>query len=142
MSEDPDADDGQSSIGNMSDEGNASLVGFGEGANSTTSGPVSLPPGLNRISSGGLNRPTSMSSNVSRPNQLASYLQQQGQHAGDEPMISASPTGSTTPEPVTEDARMVDGMTYDSDVVDTAARTPRLVTPNQSSSMFDSPSRE
>lgn len=142
MSEDPDVDDGQSSVGNMSDEGNASLVGFGEGANSTISGPVSLPPGLNRISSGGLNRPTSMNSNVSRPNQLASYLQQQGQHAGDEPMVSASPTGSTTPEPVTEDARVVDGMTFDSDIVDTAARTPRLVTPNQSSSMFDFPSRE
>lgn len=38
MSEDP--DDGVSSAG-LSDEGNASLVGFGEGAGSTVSGPVS-----------------------------------------------------------------------------------------------------
>ena len=38
MSEDQ--DDGLSSAG-MSDEGNASLVGFGEGAGSTTSGPTS-----------------------------------------------------------------------------------------------------
>lgn len=143
MSEGPDVDDGLSSVGNMSDEGNASLVGFGEGANSTISGPTSRPPGLNRISSGGLNaRPTSMSSNVSRPNPLTSYLQQQQQHAGDNSMMSPSPTGSTTPEPVTEDARMVDGMTFDSDVVDTTARTPRLVTPNQSSSGFDVPSCE
>ena len=38
MSEDQ--DDGLSSAG-MSDEGNASLVGFGEGAGSTVSGPTS-----------------------------------------------------------------------------------------------------
>lgn len=41
MSEDQDdVGDGVSSAG-MSDEGNASLVGFGEGAGSTMSGPVS-----------------------------------------------------------------------------------------------------
>ncbi|KAH0548655.1 hypothetical protein GP486_007801, partial [Trichoglossum hirsutum] len=34
-------DDGVSSVGGLSDEGNASLVGFGEGASSTTSGPIS-----------------------------------------------------------------------------------------------------
>src|SRR5256714_13520739 len=39
MSEGP--DDGASSTGDLSDEGNASLVGFGEGASSTVSGPVS-----------------------------------------------------------------------------------------------------
>ena len=39
MSEDP--DDGVSSSAGLSDEGNASLVGFGEAASSTTSGPVS-----------------------------------------------------------------------------------------------------
>jgi len=143
MSEGPDADDGVSSVGNMSDEANASLVGFGEGANSTISGPTSRPSGLSRISSGGLNtRPTSMSSNVSRPNPLASYLQQQQQHAGDSSKMPPSPTGSTTPEPLTDDARMVDGMTFDPDVVDTTARTPRLVTPSQSSGGFDVPSRE
>jgi len=38
MSEDQ--DDGVSSAG-LSDEGNASLVGFGEGAGSTVSGPIS-----------------------------------------------------------------------------------------------------
>lgn len=148
MSEGPDPDDGVSSVGNASDEGNASLVGFGEGANSTISGPTSRPSGLNRMSSGGLNaRPTSMgSANVARPNPLASYLQQQQQqqyHPDDSAMMSSSPAGSTTPEPTTEDARMVDGMTFDPDVIDTTARTPRLVTPsNQSSSGVDSMGRE
>lgn len=146
MSEGPDPDDGVSSVGNISDEGNASLVGFGEGANSTISGPTSRPAGLNRMSSGGgLNRPTSMGSTVSRPNPLASYLQQQQQQyqSGDGPMMSPSPAGSNTPEPTTEDARMVDGMTFDSDVIDTTARTPRLVTPsNRSSSGIDAMGRE
>ncbi|KAJ5632970.1 hypothetical protein N7490_009309 [Penicillium lividum] len=145
MSEDP--DDGVSSISNVSDEGNASLVGFGEGANSTISGPTSRPAGINRMSSGGTSgRPTSMgSSNVNRPNPIASYLQQQQQQqypAGD-PMMSPSPAGSSTPEPLSEDARMIDGMTFDQDVVDTTARTPRIVTPtHQSASGFGTPSRE
>ncbi|KAJ5692137.1 hypothetical protein N7462_001560 [Penicillium macrosclerotiorum] len=150
MSEGPDGDDGVSSVSvdNLSDEGNASLVGFGEGANSTISGPTSRPAGLNRVSSGGLSaRPTSMgSASVSRPNPVASYLQQQQQQqdlAGDSPMHSASPAGSNTPEPVNEDARMMDGMTFDPDVVDTTARTPRLVTPsNRSTSGHDTLGRE
>ncbi|KAG0154432.1 hypothetical protein PDIDSM_1816 [Penicillium digitatum] len=144
MSEDHE-DDGTSSVGNVSDEGNASLVGFGEGANSTCSGPISRPPGIHRISSGGIGaRPTSTgSSNVNRPNPLASYLQQQQHHAGESSMIFSSLAGSMTPEPMNEDARMVDGMTFDSDVVDTTARTPRLVfTPGHSSSGFGSPARD
>jgi hypothetical protein len=144
MSEGP--DDSVSSVGNISDEGNASLVGFGEGANSTISGPTSRPAGINRLSSGGAGaRPTSMgSSNVSRPNPIASYVQQQQQQhhdfAGDSPMMSSSPAGSNTPEPLSEDARMIDGMTFDQDVVDTTARTPRIVTPsNQGASGFGAP---
>ncbi|KAJ5971072.1 uncharacterized protein N7479_000990 [Penicillium vulpinum] len=144
MSEDHE-DDGTSSVGNISDEGNASLVGFGEGANSTYSGPISRPPAMNRVSSGGLGaRPTSIgSSNVNRPNPLASYLQQQQGHVGESSMISSSPAGSMTPEPMNEDARIVDGMTFDADVIDTTARTPRLVTtPGHSSSAFGSPGRD
>ncbi|CAG7957194.1 unnamed protein product [Penicillium salamii] len=138
MSEDH--DDETDSVGNIS-ESNASLVGFGEGANSTISGPTSRPPGLNRISSGHGNRPPSMSSNVSRPNALASYLQQQQYHAGERSMVSPSPAGSSTPEPLNEDARMVDGMTFDSGVVDTTARTPRVATPLGSNG-FGSPGRD
>ena len=53
MSEDQ--DDGVSSAG-VSDEGNASLVGFGEGASSTVSGPISNP---GRANLGGLGRTNS-----------------------------------------------------------------------------------
>ena len=45
--------------------------------------------------------------------------------------------GSVTPEPVPEDARMVNGITFDEDVVDTTVRTPRLATPNRGSSGLD-----
>ncbi|KAE8372947.1 hypothetical protein BDV26DRAFT_273104 [Aspergillus bertholletiae] len=117
MSEEP--DDGTSSVGNLSDEGDTSLVGFGEGA-STISGPISHPS-LNRASSAG--RPSSLG----RANVMPATSTQ---HSGDGGMIpvAMSPTGSSTPEPV-QDARMVDGMTYDPDVVDTTVRTPRLATP-------------
>jgi hypothetical protein len=79
--------------------------------------------------------------NVGRANPLASYIQQQQQqqqqHGGDSTMASSSLAGSITPEPVPEDARMVNGMTFDEDVVDTTVRTPRLATPNRSSSGLD-----
>ncbi|KAJ5469502.1 hypothetical protein N7539_009120 [Penicillium diatomitis] len=143
MSEDIDADD-RDSVGNISDEGNASLVGFGEGANSTISGPVSRPSGLNRMSSGSA-RPTSMGSTggnlgAARTNPLAGYLQQQQPPppmastavAGRDSMASSSAAGSVTPEPVQEDARMVNGMTYDENIIDTTVRTPRLATPSYS----------
>lgn len=48
MSEDQDMMDG-SSIGGVSDEGNASLVGFGEGAGSTVSGPTSSAPNVRNL---------------------------------------------------------------------------------------------
>ncbi|KAL5342073.1 hypothetical protein BJX70DRAFT_357675 [Aspergillus crustosus] len=114
MSEDP--DDGTSSVDNLSDEGNASLVGFGEGA-STMSGPISHP-GLNRTSSG---RPSSIGSpsrSRANPMQFSDNSHYQSALAG---------SASATPEP--SDARMMDGMTYDDDVVDTTVRTPRIATP-------------
>jgi hypothetical protein len=119
-------DDGVSSVGGLSDEGNASLVGFGEGASSTISGPVSTVS-IGRMPSAG-GRPQSFGSpGASRGNAVPSYLQP----ATNSPMAgpphsSPSPAGSNTPEPF-QDVRMVDGMTYDPDVVDTTVRTPRLV---------------
>ncbi|RHZ57610.1 uncharacterized protein CDV56_102686 [Aspergillus thermomutatus] len=124
MSEDTNDDDGTSSVGNIS-EGDVSLVAFGEGA-STISGPISHP-GLNRMSSGG--RPSSLgagSPSMSRANPLASS--QPGVEDNAAMSSSLSPAGSNTPEQI-HDARMLDGMTYDSDVVDTTVRTPRLATP-------------
>ena len=54
MSEDQ--DDGISSSAGLSDEGNASLVGFGEGASSTISGPISTS---GRMNLGGAGRTSS-----------------------------------------------------------------------------------
>ncbi|KAI9374647.1 hypothetical protein BJX61DRAFT_532195 [Aspergillus egyptiacus] len=122
MSEDP--DDGASSVGNISDEGDASLVGFGEGA-STVSGPISHP-GINRTASSG--RPSSIGSpSRSRANHTAPY----SPLSTESTLVQTTMTGSasTTPGPTMQDARLVDGMTYDPDVVDTTARTPRLATP-------------
>lgn len=127
-----DVDDGISSTGGFSDEGNASLVGFGEGANSTVSGPVSTGGPAARMSiasrqSSGMTGmgPASPSSN------RASYTvplhsQRQGSiTSAPAATSSTSPAGSVTPEPhQLDDVRMVDGMTYDSDVVDTTARSP------------------
>ncbi|EEA19633.1 hypothetical protein TMatcc_009772 [Talaromyces marneffei ATCC 18224] len=149
MSEDQDHDSSVSDDvdDRMSDEGNASLVGFGEGANSTISGPISTisapagggggsgvgaPGGLVRLqssSSTGTNpRPSTFGSPPGNQNSggfgsnnpYATISQQQQR------FFTPSPAGSNTPEPC-DDARMVDGMTYDSDIVDTTVRTPRLV---------------
>ncbi|KAJ9191751.1 hypothetical protein DTO166G4_684 [Paecilomyces variotii] len=125
MSEDP--DDGVSSVGGMSDECNASLVGFGEGASSTISGPVSNAA-LSRMSSGG--RPNSLGSpTAARSSLMASYLHGSASPLSGVVPSSPSVTGSNTPE-ASADARMVDGMTYDPDVVDTTVRTPQLVSPH------------
>lgn len=148
MSEDHD-NDGASSVGGMSDEGNASLVGFGEGANSTISGPISSARFQNLSTPSSNNNPVGRTPSFGSPGNptaaatanrnsemppAAAYLQQQQQQQtgfpgnnipGLQQNFSPSPAGSNTPEPF-EDARMVDGMTYDPDVVDTTVRTPRL----------------
>lgn len=176
MSEDQDHDHDSSSVGGddvddrMSDEGNASLVGFGEGANSTISGPISTisapaaagvgtgggvggapggPVRLQSSSSTGTNPPPPRPSTFGSPpgnrssgggfgtNNPYSGIGQQQQR-----FFSPSPAGSNTPEPF-DDARMVDGMTYDSDIVDTTVRTPRLVSgqSEQDGSGHNSPGR-
>ncbi|KAL8836756.1 MAG: hypothetical protein Q9170_002785 [Blastenia crenularia] len=96
MSEDP---EDTSSTAGLSDEGNASLVGFGEGASSTVSGPVSTST---RMASGARG-----ASGVGSP--LAA---KQGMRDSGSPMQGVQ----------TEDAKMLDGMTYDRDVVDSTPR--------------------
>lgn len=124
MSEDP--DDGVSSVGGLSDEGNTSLVGFGEGS-STISGPVSSSIVLNRMPSTG-GRPGSFGSPAAgRVGPMSFHSQYTGGPMSGPRTSSPSPVGSITPEPF-NDVRMVDGVTYDTDVVDTTVRTPRLVT--------------
>ncbi|KAK2812268.1 hypothetical protein FQN50_001626 [Emmonsiellopsis sp. PD_5] len=148
---DQEHDDGVSSVGGLSDEGNSSLVGFGEGAGSTISGPVSTAAARMSVSSTGATRgvgsspattATTTTTTANRPQGVghtssSSYLQPnpalEGVGAGAfAAAASPSPAGSSTPEPPLTgsgdvDARMVDGMTYDADVVDTAARRPELV---------------
>ncbi|EEP75685.1 conserved hypothetical protein [Uncinocarpus reesii 1704] len=118
-------DDGVSSTGGFSDE-NASLVGFGEGASSTISGPVSTG-GPNRMTVSSRQSSGVGGNRASTANSTATHLPQPGQI----PPSSPSPAGSNTPQapeydPI-DDARMVDGITFDEDVVDTTVRPPRPV---------------
>ncbi|KAI4174541.1 MAG: hypothetical protein LQ343_002298 [Gyalolechia ehrenbergii] len=96
MSEDP--EDASSTAG-LSEEGNASLVGFGEGASSTVSGPVSTS--------------TRMASGARAAGGVGSPLA--GKHG-------MRDSGSPMQGVQVEDAKMLDGMTYDRDVVDTTPR--------------------
>jgi len=93
MSEDMDVD--ASSTGGFSDEGTASLVGFGEGARTPA----------RQLSSMGSPAPGTRTP-VGPP--------QLGVRAQGLPLSDAQK----------QEAKMLDGMTYDKDVVDTANRTP------------------
>lgn len=134
-------DDGTSSMGGFSDE-NASLVGFGEGASSTVSGPISTAPPrlaalLSRQTSAATGGSGSPSANRLSSHSVPSYTQQQVPDL--EPAVP-SPTGSHTPEPMRtaalplDDARMVDGMTFDANVIDTTNRPAPSVSLSQSGS--------
>jgi hypothetical protein len=110
MSEDTnqDMEVDNSSMGGFSDEGTPSLVGFGEGARTPA----------RQLSSYG--SPPSHHHKTSSTAQTPTGLRPQSQ-----------PVGAQTPQSVIEaqkqDARMLDGMTYDREVLDTADRTPPLV---------------
>lgn len=114
MSEDPDQDgDGVSSVGGYSDDvDKASLVGFGEGAGSTVSGPVST---ANARMIAARN-----SYNAANPNMT--------------PRVQATSGGSTPMSGVERpmsgagslDPKMMDGVTYDQGVVDTTVSTPPM----------------
>lgn len=107
MSEDP--DDGVSSVGGFSDEDKASLVGFGEGAGSTVSGPVSTANARMMAARQNLN-------NAATPRTGPA------QSGGSTPMSGIVPTaaaGSTDP-------KMMDGISYDQGVIDTTVSTPPL----------------
>ena len=99
MSEDQDeTNDGTSSMGGFSDEGNASLVGFGEGAASVADGPMSAVSGRSR--------PGGVASSAARTNMIASYIHQQSRAPPG--MVSASGTA-----PQAHDAKMRDSTTPD-----------------------------
>jgi hypothetical protein len=112
MSEDQ--DDGVSSNGGFSDE-NASLVGFGEGAGSTVSVPISTP--TSRAMAARYNLTGSPSAaKTTAPHPFPS--------GG--PMSGATPTNTTSVAGNT-DPRMMDGMSYDANVVDTTMQPPAPV---------------
>ena len=101
MSEDQ--DDGTSSVGGMSDEDKASLVGFGEGAGSTVSVPVST------ASARAMAARSMASPSTPRTGYPASASGQSTPMSGVMPSAAA---GSTDP-------KMMDGMSYDTNIVDT-----------------------
>lgn len=120
-------DDDGSSTGGFSEEGNASLVGFGEGANSTVSGPVSA--GMNRMTVASRQSSGFGAGNSPTTNRLsglsAPASQQSAPYAtGVVPPSSPSAAGSHTRGPEADDVRMVDGVTFDEDIIDTTVRSP------------------
>ncbi|KAK5070098.1 hypothetical protein LTR64_001932 [Lithohypha guttulata] len=117
MSEDQEPDDGVSSVGGFSDEDKASLVGFGEGAGSTVSGPVNTAHARAMAARHGIN-----SSVLPR----TQSMQGQSASGGSTPMSGVERTVSSTvgggPDP-----RMMDGMSYDQGIVDTTDSAPSFI---------------
>jgi hypothetical protein len=130
MSEDQ--DDGVSSAGGFSDE-NASLVGFGEGAGSTVSVPISTA--TSRAAAARYNPTGSPSTS-----KLTSVSSAAHTHQAGSPMSGVLPTNPTTTNPTnaagSTDPRMMDGMSYDANVVDTTMQRPAPVSQIQPSRGF------
>ncbi|KIX00936.1 uncharacterized protein Z518_10001 [Rhinocladiella mackenziei CBS 650.93] len=119
MSEDQ--DDGVSSTGGFSDEDKASLVGFGEGAGSTVSGPVSTP--YNTRASGSRAGANANVPSTPRTGTVPTFGSGQST-----PMSGITPSaaaGSTDP-------KMMDGMSYDQNIIDTTMQpAPPVDLPSQ-----------
>ncbi|KAL9106053.1 MAG: hypothetical protein Q9227_008896 [Pyrenula ochraceoflavens] len=115
MSEDQ--DDGVSSVGGFSDEGNASLVAFGEGAGSTISGP---------ISTAAARAAAARQSSVSSPStSKASTAIPPHVHTGSvTPMSGVVPSPPPNTTAASPDPRLMDGVTYDANVLDTTVQSP------------------
>ncbi len=107
MSED---NDGVSSTGGFSDEDKASLVGFGEGAGSTVSGPVSGP--YNARASISRASTNVIAPSTPRTGNIPAYGFESGQST---PMSGITPSGAAG----STDPRMMDGMSYDQNIIDT-----------------------
>ncbi|EFR02604.1 hypothetical protein MGYG_05601 [Nannizzia gypsea CBS 118893] len=134
--EDVDPDDADArSTDAFSDEGNASLVGFGEGANSTISGPISTPV-QRRLAAAGLSRQSSSMTGVSTTavagsSPTSSRFSHPITHHSQSQQQPQSPTAAPGSRSAVVDAQMLDGMTYDEDIVDTTARSPLPVNKNE-----------
>ncbi|ETI25077.1 hypothetical protein G647_04448 [Cladophialophora carrionii CBS 160.54] len=108
MSEDP--DDGVSSTGGFSDEDKASLVGFGEGAGSTVSGPVSTP--YNTRASISRTSTNVVAPSTPRTGNIPAFGFGSGQSTPMSGITPSAAAGSTDP-------KMMDGMSYDQNIIDT-----------------------
>ncbi|KAF2459411.1 hypothetical protein BDY21DRAFT_377801 [Lineolata rhizophorae] len=134
-----DRDIDASSAGGFSDEA-GSLVGFGEGARtparaqsalgSPVVGKSTIPAYLRAAAVGaspiGAGAPLEPASAATQHHY---QHQHQHQHQPPSPMTGVSSTSAASSDAVAaarNDARMIDGMTYDSGVVDTADRTPPI----------------
>lgn len=123
MSEDQ--DDGVSSTGGFSDEDKASLVGFGEGAGSTVSGPVSTPHNTRASVS-------RQSTNVNAPSTPRTGTIAAFESGQSTPMSGITPSaaaGSTDP-------KMMDGMSYDQNFIDTTMQPAPLIDQPPAGSRF------
>jgi hypothetical protein len=120
MSEDQ--EDGNSSVGGYGDEDNASLVGFGEGANSTVSGPVSTANARMLAA-----RQIYMAQNQNTPR--TGYTSSNSGQSN--PMSGTNPTGIVGPDP-----KMMDGMTYDTNFVDTTMQNMPSINQPRANSNF------
>jgi hypothetical protein len=118
-SEDMDVD--TESMGGFSDEG-ASLVGFGEGARTPARqlSAVGSPTPSAISKAGGVAPPPQAVGVGSSVSAIPPGLRQSALP----PSPMSAHTTSSSVEAQRQDARMIDGMTYDPDIVDTANRTP------------------
>jgi len=123
MSEDQDEGDGVSSTGGFSDEDKASLVGFGEGAGSTVSGPVSTANARMIAARNSLNSPYAQSTPRTQPLQSQSQLHSLSRpdSGGSTPMSGIERPGAAFGS---TDPKMMDGISFDQGMVDTTVLTP------------------
>jgi len=133
MSEDQDEGDGVSSTGGFSDEDKASLVGFGEGAGSTVSGPVSTANARMIAARNSLNNPYAQSTPRTQPLQSQFHSLSRPDSGGSTPMSGIerpnTAAGSTDP-------KMMDGISFDQGVVDTTVSSPPPATDQLHGSRF------
>jgi len=116
MSEDQ--DDGVSSVGGLSDEDKASLVGFGEGAGSTVSGPVSTANARMLAARNSMYGPPTPRT-------------QPIQSGGSTPMSGIVPTTASNTDPNT-----MDGITFDQGMADATLSPPLLADQSGSGGRF------
>lgn len=124
--------DGASSIGGASDEmDKASLVAFGEGANSTISGPVNTANArMIAARSGAAARSQSYLSNTGTGQSSGGSTPMSGVERPTS-MGQVSTTATIGSSTGAGDPKLMDGITFDQGIVDTTIATPPAVEPDR-----------